>query len=428
MRNLLQRLLLVLILASLLSIGTFAGEKPTFDFVLAVDGEREVAVSTGDIITVTLTLRRTDSQKEYTMHAMQDEICYDKSFFRLVEDSDQPAEGVRVRDMALRDHRRAHYLNYVSMAGGRVWQNEMLVGRFQLEIIGTTGAARLENRNLQVSLPDGSGSYAVSGQDVTVMISDQCTVNFETHGGSAVAGQTVKMGTLLSKPADPVKNGYLFDGWYRDVDCKEHWDFSRDRVMVNTCLYAKWKKLDNAQRYVDVLPGDWFFADVDYVSAHGLMDGVGNGQFAPYASTNRAMVVTILWRLEGKPASGGGSDFRDVPAGMWYTEAIRWAAANGIVTGYSADRFGPLDNVTREQMAVILYRYAHFKGYDVSARADLSRFSDDGKISAWARDGLSWANAGGLISGMPDQTLAPQNHAVRCQTAAILHRFHQSIQ
>ena len=123
MRNLLQRLLLVLILASLLSIGTFAGEKPTFDFVLAVDGEREVAVSTGDIITVTLTLRRTDSQKEYTMHAMQDEICYDKSFFRLVEDSDQPAEGVRVRDMALRDHRRAHYLNYVSMAGGRVWNH-----------------------------------------------------------------------------------------------------------------------------------------------------------------------------------------------------------------------------------------------------------------------------------------------------------------
>lgn len=428
MKKLLQRTLLIVLLASLLSVGVFAGEKPSFKFALTADGEKELTVSTGDIITVTLTLSRTDCEKEYTMYAMQDEICYDASFFRLVENSDQVETGIRTRDMALRDYRRAHYLNYVSMAGGTTWQSETQVGSFQLEVIGTAGAARLENNNLQVSLPDGSGSYNVSAQNVTVVVSDQCSVNYEVNGGSPLAMQHIKKGELLHKPADPVRAGYQFDGWYQDIDCKVPWDFSVDRVEVNIHLYAKWKKLDHVQRYVDVLPGDWFYSDADYVSTHGLMDGVGNGKFAPYASTNRAMVVTILWRLEGKPAVGGGLSFRDVPAGTWYTEAIGWAAANGIVTGYSAESFGPLDNVTREQMAVILYRYAHFKGYDVSARADLSRYSDNGKISTWAREGLSWANANGLISGMPDQTLAPQNYAVRCQTAAILHRFHQNIQ
>ena len=417
----------VLVLVTLLSVGVLAGQEQAFTFALCANGETELTVSTGDILTVTLELRRTDRQQEYTMYAMQDEICYDKTFFRLVEGSDQPFDGVQTRDITLRDHRRAHYLNYVSLSGGRTWQAETVVGSFQLEVIGTTGAARLENSNLQVSLPDGSGSYPVSGQTVTVMLSDQCTVRFETGGGSAVATQTVKQGALLHKPADPVKTGYLFDGWYRDVDCRVPWDFSRDKVEVNTHLYAGWKQNETGQRYQDVLPGDWFLGDVDYVSAHGLMDGVGGGRFAPYASTNRAMVVTILWRLEGKPAAGGAA-FDDVPAGMWYTEAIGWAAANGIVTGYSADAFGPLDNVTREQMAVILYRYAGFRGQDVSQRADVSRFGDSAKISAWAREGLSWANARGLISGMPDQTLAPQNSALRCQTAAILHRFHQTLQ
>ena len=426
MRRIVLQSVLILVLIGLLSFGVLAGETQSFVFELKANGAPELVVSTGDIITVTLELRRTDRQKDYTMYAMQDEICYDSTFFRLVKDSDEAYEGILFSDIALRDHRRAHYLNFVSLSGGVEWPSNVQIGSFQLEVIGTTGAARLENTNLQVSLPDGSGSYSASGQNVTVTVSDQCEVRFESNGGSTVERQTVKQGALVTRPADPVKAGYFFEGWYKDVDCKIPWDFSRDKVEVNIHLYAKWKKTETIQRYTDVLPGDWFFGDVDYVSRHGLMDGVGGGKFAPYANTNRAMVVTILWRLEGRPAAVGGT-FRDVPAGMWYTEAINWAAANGIVTGYSANSFGPLDNVTREQMAVILYRYARYKGYDVSQQADLGCYGDSAKISSWAREGLSWANARGLISGMPDQTLAPQNNAIRCQTAAILHRFHQSV-
>jgi len=426
MRRIVLQSVLILVLIGLLSFGVLAGETQSFVFDLKANGAPELVVSTGDIITVTLELRRTDRQKDYTMYAMQDEICYDSTFFRLVKDSDEAYEGILFSDIALRDHRRAHYLNFVSLSGGVEWPSNVLIGSFQLEVIGTTGVARLENTNLQVSLPDGSGSYSASGQNVTVTVSDQCEVRFESNGGSTVERQTVKQGALVTRPADPVKAGYFFEGWYKDVDCKIPWDFSRDKVEVNIHLYAKWKKTETIQRYTDVLPGDWFFGDVDYVSRHGLMDGVGGGKFAPYANTNRAMVVTILWRLEGRPAAVGGT-FRDVPAGMWYTEAINWAAANGIVTGYSANSFGPLDNVTREQMAVILYRYARYKGYDVSQQADLGCYGDSAKISSWAKEGLSWANARGLISGMPDQTLAPQNNAIRCQTAAILHRFHQSV-
>ena len=423
MKKAIFKSLLLLALVSLLSVGAAADDKPAFLFALSADGETELSVSTGDVITVTLELHRTDRQQDYTMYAMQDEIRYDKTFFRLVTDSDQPASGVQTRDIALRDHHRAHYLNFVSLSGGRSWSANAFIGSFQLEVIGTTGVACLENSGLQVSLPDGSGSYPVSGQNVTVILSDQCEVRFETNGGSAVASKTVTKGSCLQRPEDPIKHGYRFAGWYRDVDRQIPWNFANDTVSVNLHLYAKWVKADTVSKYLDVKTNDWFFADVEYVSTNGLMDGVGNGLFAPYQNTSRAMIVTILWRLEGKPAAVGELSFADVPYGQWYTEAIRWAAELGIVTGYSAEAFGPNDTITREQMAAILYRYAIAKGYDTTIMADLTHFVDCNTVSTWARDEMAWANAMSLINGMPGELLMPQGQANRCQTAAILHRF-----
>lgn len=423
MKKHLLRLAAALLLTGLLSFGAAAEQEPAFSFDLSVDGKTEKTVTTGDIITVTLTLRRRDSGESYPMYAMQDEICYDADFFRLVPGSGLTAANVVTRDVALRDYHRAYYMNYLSLTGGRTWEAETLVGSFQLEVVGTAGAARIFSSNPQVARQDGSGSYPASGQDVTVLLSDRCTAVFETGGGTAVPGQTVSRGGLLQRPADPSRFGYAFSGWYRDVDCTEPWDFQRDKVDINLHLYAGWKADGTGHRYSDVAPGDWFAADVEYVSAHGLMDGTGNGAFSPYVGTNRAMIVTILWRLEGKPSAGSPLTFQDVPAGQWYTEAVRWAAEKGIVTGYSGDKFGPTDAVTREQMAAILFRYARYKHYNVTARADLSAFTDCGKVSSWAAEAMSWANAAGLINGLGDGRLAPQSSAVRCQTAAMLHRF-----
>ena len=175
--------------------------------------------------------------------------------------------------------------------------------------------------------------------------------------------------------------------------------------------------------FSDVRIADWFYNDVKYVYEKGMMAGTAADMFAPNATTTRAMIVTILYRLEGSPAVTGTSAFVDVPAGQWYTDAVNWAAANQIVKGTSATTFAPNDSITREQMAAILYRYAQYKGYDVTKKADLSGYSDNSQVSAYAKDALAWANAAKLINGVTNTTLAPQGNATRAQVSAILHRF-----
>lgn len=175
--------------------------------------------------------------------------------------------------------------------------------------------------------------------------------------------------------------------------------------------------------FSDVRIADWFYNDVKYVYEKGMMSGTAADVFAPNATTTRAMIVTILYRLEGSPAVTGTSAFVDVPAGQWYTDAVNWAAANQIVKGTSATTFAPNASITREQMAAILYRYAQYKGYDVTKKADLSGYSDNSQVSAYAKDALAWANAAKLINGVTNTTLAPQGNATRAQVSAILHRF-----
>ena len=175
--------------------------------------------------------------------------------------------------------------------------------------------------------------------------------------------------------------------------------------------------------FTDVSETDWFHDAVQYVYDNGLMGGVGDNRFAPNNPTTRAQLVTILYRLEGEPAVTGQSAFTDVEADTWYTNAVAWAAANGIVNGVSETQFAPGNNITREQLATILYRYAQAKGYDVSASADLSGFPDAGDIQSYATQALSWAVAEGLLQGFEDDTLRPQGNATRAQIATILMRF-----
>ena len=179
--------------------------------------------------------------------------------------------------------------------------------------------------------------------------------------------------------------------------------------------------------FTDVNEGDWFHDAVRYVYDNGLMDGVGDGQFAPNATTNRAMVVTILYRLAGEPDVSGDVGFTDVAPGLWYTNAVTWAAEKGIVNGISATEFAPSGDLSREQLATVLYRYAEGMGYDVSASADLSGFPDADQIQSYATQALSWAVAEGLLQGFEDDTLRPQGNATRAQIATILMRFCEGV-
>lgn len=178
--------------------------------------------------------------------------------------------------------------------------------------------------------------------------------------------------------------------------------------------------------FTDVVAGTWYYGAAAYAYNNGLFAGMTPTTFAPNATMTRAMLVSVLWRLAGEPAPKAPNTFVDVPDGAWYTDAVTWAAENGVVSGIGGSRFDPSGFVTREQTAEILYNYAHSKGYDVSARADLTVFPDAGSVSGWAEEALSWANAAGLINGTvrDGQTiLDPQGSASRAQVAMILMNY-----
>jgi len=179
--------------------------------------------------------------------------------------------------------------------------------------------------------------------------------------------------------------------------------------------------------FEDVDRESWYFDSVSFVYANGLFFGTGSTTFSPEDTMTRAMLVTVLWRLEGKPEAKG-NPFTDVPAGEWYTEAIAWAAENKIVLGYGNGLFGPDDPVTREQMALILMNYAIVKGYDSSAAADLRSFADWQETGTGARKAMGWAIAENIIVGTGDGRLEPKGPAKRCQVAAILQRFTSKFQ
>ena len=266
--------------------------------------------------------------------------------------------------------------------------------------------------------PSHGGSGSSGGSASTTY-----TLTFETNGGSAISKVTKNKGTTIDLAQyAPTKSGATFEGWYADKGLTKK--ITSVKLDANTTVYAKWTEAPvSGLPFGDVKSADWFYNDVKYVYEKGMMAGTAADVFAPNATTTRAMIVTILYRLEGSPAVTGTSAFVDVPAGQWYTDAVNWAAANQIVKGTSATTFAPNDSITREQMAAILYRYAQYKGYDVTKKADLSGYSDNGQVSAYAKDALAWANAAKLINGVTNTSLAPQGNATRAQVSAILHRF-----
>lgn len=179
--------------------------------------------------------------------------------------------------------------------------------------------------------------------------------------------------------------------------------------------------------FTDVPASHWAHDDITYVYENDLMNGTDGSLFSPESTTTRAQVVTVLYRLAGQPAADWENPFWDVPASAWFHDAVTWAWENDITGGVSSTHFGAGNAVTREQLATFLYRYAQDQGYDTSARADLSGYSDAGLVSSYATEALSWANATGLIIGTTATTLSPKGSATRAQVATILSRFCQDV-
>lgn len=194
-----------------------------------------------------------------------------------------------------------------------------------------------------------------------------------------------------------------------DTDKEEDKD---DKTTENTDL-----------NFTDVSSSDWFFKGVEYVVDKGIMSGVSENQFDPSGKLTRAMLVQMLYNMESRPACDAENAFIDVPVGQWYTDAVIWANDAKIVSGMGEGLFAPNMEITREQMVAMLYNYAKYKGYDVTASADLSTFADNASVSAWAQPAMQWAVAEGYISGMGDNQLAPQGTATRAEIASVIMRF-----
>ncbi len=178
--------------------------------------------------------------------------------------------------------------------------------------------------------------------------------------------------------------------------------------------------------FADVKKEDWHYKSVKYVYENNLMQGTGNG-FEPESKMTRAMLVTVLYRMVNPEGAENTHNFADVPEGQWYSDAVVWAAENNIVSGVSENKFAPDEDITREQMALIIYRFAKMQGFDVKDKADISSFADTNDVSNWALDAISWANKTELVNGTSENTLSPKATATRAQVATILMRFCENV-
>ena len=252
------------------------------------------------------------------------------------------------------------------------------------------------------------------------------TLRFETGGGSDIPSvrETYNAYIDLTQYV-PTWRGHTFIGWYTERSLMNK--VSGVYLTKDMTVYAGWRVDENpgtgANPFTDVSEKDWFYGDVMFAYENGLMIGTGNAQFRPHGTATRGMMATILWRMAGSPAPKGSSSFTDVEAGTWYTDAIAWTAENGIFLGYGNNKVGPNDSITREQLAAIFFRYADYKGCDMTAKGELDKFRDAGKVSDYARAAMQWAVGSGLIQGKPDGVLDPQGTATRAEIAAMLHRF-----
>lgn len=283
------------------------------------------------------------------------------------------------------------------------------------------------------NLTKDGDKYTVSRQHSSSSGSTSTTynvnVNAATNGAVAADKKTASKGTTVTVTASPSK-GYVVDAVKvvdkdgKDVavtekDGKYVFTMPASAVTVTGSFKAE-TPAPVALPFTDVKSGNWFYDAVKYAYAQGLMTGTSATTFAPNGTMNRAMIVTVLYRLEKSPAVTGASKFTDVPAGQWYSDAVAWAAANKIVNGYDETTFGPMNAVTREQMAAILFRYEQVKGLEnVTLEENLNRFPDQNKISAYAIPALQWAVGQKIINGNADGTLDPTGTATRAQVAQI---------
>ena len=280
--------------------------------------------------------------------------------------------------------------------------------------------------------PSSSSSGGSSSGKTTYKV----TTSAVNNGGVNASPSNAEKGAVITITLSPDK-GYkldkltVTDGSGKTVSTVKKSDTVYTFAMPASAVtvgvsYVKATETPSETKFNDVSANDWFASAVDYVTGKGMMNGTADNTFSPKAHTTRGMVVTVLYRLENQPSTSAAS-FTDVASGAYYANAVAWANANGIVSGYGSGKFGPNDKVTREQLAAILYRYAQYKKYDVSGAKSLDGYTDAQSVSSYAVPALQWANAAGIVTGKSGSKLDPKGNATRAEVAAMLMRFCENV-
>ena len=295
-------------------------------------------------------------------------------------------------------------------------------------VIAVSGAEVPNTNNYEETITYVSGTLEVKNRPVNIGPTYDIKVLDSAHGtvraslGNASEGSTIRL-TVTPDEGYSLANLIVRDERGRRIDVAKSGGVYRFVMPAgDVTIEAVFAQGTTVLPFTDVSTYDWFYEYVKYVYDNGIMDGIDVGVFGPGITTTRAMLVTMLYRVAGEPYVSGTNDFADVAANTWYTDAVTWASKNGIVTGVDVGVFNPNGAITREQLATILYRYAEYVGEDVSARASLSRFTDTGSISAYARDAMSWAVAEGILDGRTATELAPTGECTRAEVATMIAR------
>lgn len=299
--------------------------------------------------------------------------------------------------------------------------------------VKVTGDASPYTYEFTYTNPSSGGSYGGSSSGKTTY---KVTTSAVNNGGVNASPSSAEKGAAITITLSPDK-GYkldkltVTDGSGKTVSTVKKSDtvytFTMPASAVNVGVsYVKATETPSETKFNDVSANDWFASAVDYVTGKGMMNGTADNTFSPRAHTTRGMVVTVLYRLENQPSTSAAS-FTDVASGAYYANAVAWANANGIVSGYGSGKFGPNDKVTREQLAAILYRYAQYKKYDVSGAKSLDGYTDAQSVSSYAVPALQWANAAGVVTGKSGSKLDPKGNATRAEVAAMLMRFCENV-
>lgn len=326
----------------------------------------------------------------------------------------------------------SHELNFTTTKSVKV-KNDTGVA-ITVKFNGTNkDVAKDATETFSYTKPSSGGSSGGSSSGKTTY---KVTTSAVNNGGVNASPSNAEKGATITITLSPDK-GYkldkltVTDGSGKTVSTVKKSDTVYTFTMPASAVkvgvsYVKATETPSETKFNDVSANDWFASAVDYVTGKGMMNGTADNTFSPKANTTRGMVVTVLYRLENQPSTSAAS-FTDVASGAYYANAVAWANANGIVSGYGSGKFGPNDKVTREQLAAILYRYAQYKKYDVSGANSLDGYTDVQSVSSYAVPALQWANAAGVVTGKSGSKLDPKGNATRAEVAAMLMRFCENV-